>query len=229
MTAWLLRRAPWLDFSDLPKFVVPSVVVLAVVALLPIALIAKARTSKRAAPRVEIIQNMDNQPRFKAQQANRIFRDGRAMRPPLYGTVAVGELQEDSHLHRGTVDGNWAGEPPMPITQRLMQRGQERYDIHCSPCHGLGGEGNGIVALRADALQQGTWVPPSSFHSAALRDSADGYFFNVITNGVRNMPAYGSQVNVEDRWAIVAYVRALQQARNVDASSLPADVRSKLR
>lgn len=135
---------------------------------------------------------------------------------------------EDDHLHRGKANGQWAGSFPMPVTIEMMMRGRERYGIYCTPCHGLTGEGDGIVAIRADRLQEGTWVPPASFHTEPNRARPVGYIYNVIANGVRNMPAYGSQISVEDRWAIVAYVRALQRSRNARLDDVPADKRTSL-
>lgn len=219
----------WMDFSDLPKWVIPVLVTMTSAAILPFALIAKARTENSAKPRVELIQNMDNQPRFKAQQANPMFADGRAMRQPVPGTVARGELTDDDHLHLGVVDGDWATSLPMEITPELMERGQREFNIFCAPCHGQAGYGDGMVARRADQLQQGTWIPPTSLHTATVRDRADGYLYNVIANGVRNMPAYASQVKVEDRWAIVAYIRALQRSQNATPDDVPADRRSTFR
>jgi mono/diheme cytochrome c family protein len=218
-----------MDLSGLPKWVAPVLVTMTTVAILPFVLIAKARTETSAQPRVELIQNMDNQPRFKAQQANPLFADGRAMRRPVPGTIARGELREDEHLHRGVVDGEWAAALPVPVTEQVMLRGQRQYDIYCAPCHGQAGYGDGMVARRADELQQGTWIPPTSLHLDTVRERADGYLFNVITNGVRNMPAYGPQVNVADRWAIVAYIRALQRSQNATPEDVPADRRSMFR
>jgi mono/diheme cytochrome c family protein len=96
------------------------------------------------------------------------------------------------------------------VTESLVRRGQNRFDIFCAPCHGLDGYGDGPVAKRADALQEGTWVPPSSYHTDLVRQRPVGFIFNTITHGIRNMPAYGPQIPVADRWAIVSYVRELR-------------------
>ena len=111
----------------------------------------------------------------------------------------------------------------------LLQRGHERYDVYCSPCHGLAGFGDGMVAKRADELQEGTWTPPASFHTALVRERSVGQLFNTISNGVRNMPAYGPQIPIQDRWAIVAYVRALQRSQNATVDDVPPDIRAQLR
>jgi mono/diheme cytochrome c family protein len=110
----------------------------------------------------------------------------------------------------------------------LLQRGADRYQIYCAPCHGLAGYGDGIVALRADRLMEGTWVPPTSVHDATVLARPVGHLFNSITNGIRTMPAYGSQIPVDDRWAIVAYVRAMQRGRHAPASVLTAEERARL-
>jgi cytochrome c5 len=165
-------------------------------------------------PRIQIVPDMDDQPKFKAQQANPFFADGRAMRSPIPGTVARGELRDDDHYYRGLVGGELASEFPMRLTPAILQRGRERYEIFCQPCHGLSGKGDGVVAQRADRLQEGTWTPPSSFHTDLVRSRPAGHIFNTITHGIRNMPPYGSQISVRDRWAIVAYVRALQRSQH---------------
>ena len=110
-----------------------------------------------------------------------------------------------------------------------MKRGKERFDVFCAPCHGLAGNGDGLVAKRADRLQEGTWTPPSSLHTDLVRSRPDGQLYNSIANGVRTMPAYGSQIPVPDRWAIVAYVRALQRSSNARVADVPAELRSQLR
>lgn len=212
----------------MPRWVVFSLIVLASLALIPFACIARARAVRSAQPRVHLIQDMDNQSKFKSQQLNPLFADRRSMRPPVAGTVSRGELRNDDHRYRGIVDGRWATRFPDDVDEQLLARGRERYDVYCSPCHGLAGYGDGIVARRADRLQEGTWVPPSSFHTDLVRERTVGELFNSITNGVRNMPAYGSMIPVPDRWAIVAYVRALQRSQNATLEEVPAELRSSL-
>lgn len=123
----------------------------------------------------------------------------------------------------------WVTEFPMPVTDKMMARGKERYRIYCSVCHGLGGEGDGLVTLRAMDLQQGTWVRPASYHTDNVRKQPVGRLFHTITNGVRKMPAYGPQIPPEDRWAIVLYLKALQKSHQVDADTLTNDEKRKLR
>ncbi len=153
--------------------------------------------------------NMDQSERIDPQEPapTDIFADGRGMRTPVEGTVAVGMLREDDHLWRGKVDGEFAKAlpPSLELDAALLARGQERYDIYCAPCHDKAGTGNGTVAGR------GITQPPT-FHSAYLKGFPVGQLFDVITNGVRTMPPYASQIPAEDRWAIATYVRALQVA-----------------
>lgn len=219
--------------NQVPRWLVYLVVTLVVLSWVPLVLIARARVTTSPKPRIHIIQDMDNQPKFKPQQRNRLFADRRAMRPPVPGTVARGHLDADTVLYQGiTTPGDWTSwveVNPLPMTPELLQRGRREFDIYCSPCHGLAGYGDGMVAKRAEALQEGTWTPPSSFHTDLVRNRPDGHIFNTITNGIRNMPAYGPQIEVRDRWAIVAYVRALERSQNATIDDVPADLRPALR
>jgi mono/diheme cytochrome c family protein len=115
------------------------------------------------------------------------------------------------------------------VTEKLVRRGKERFAIFCAPCHGLDGYGDGPVAKRAQALQEGTWVPPSSYHTDLVRQRPVGFIFNAITHGIRNMPAYGAQIPVADRWAIVSYVRALELSQDATVNDVPAELRDQLR
>jgi len=213
----------------MPRWIAYLAIVLVTVALIPLALIARARAVTSPEPRVHLIFDMDNQAKFRAQAANPLFADGRAMRAPVDGTVRFGDGAPDAELTTGRIGEQWVGVIPVPVTRQLLRRGHDRFDIFCAPCHGLSGYGNGPVAARADALQEGTWTPPSSFHTDLVRGRADGHIFNTITNGIRNMPAYGPQIPVADRWAIVAYVRALQLSQNGTVDDVPPDLRGSLR
>lgn len=216
--------------GEIPRWFWYVLMVMSSLALLPVVLIAKARTTRSPVPRVEIIPDMDNQSKFKAQAANPMFADGRAMRPRIAGTVARGELDLDDHYYRGLVGEEWATDYPtqVRVDEAFLQRGQRQFNIYCAPCHGLTGQGDGMIHRRALELQQGTWTPPSDLHTELVRGRAVGELFNTITNGVRNMPSYGSQVTVPDRWAVVAYVRALQRSRTSTLEDVPPDVRSRL-
>ncbi len=226
--------------ARLPKWISPVLVTLAIVALIPPLWIARARVVQSDKPRWHTFIDMDYQPKAKPQTVSTLFADGRADRLPVAGTVARGQLRDDERLYRG-IDpdaeppqpepGAAAGEPavawvqdfPLPVTAEMMKRGRQRYNVYCAPCHGLAGEGDGLVARRAAELQQGTWVPPTSLHSEAVRPQPVGQLFNTISNGVRKMPAYGSQISVPDRWAIVLYVRALQRTQNAKPADVPPE------
>jgi mono/diheme cytochrome c family protein len=204
-------------------------VVLILVGLAPLLLMARARLVRSNLPRVQIDYGMGRQPKFKAQTANPLFADNRAMRPPVTGAVARGELRADDAFYRGKADGEWVVRFPVPVTPQLMRRGQERYDIYCTTCHGMVGYGDGMIAKRADQLQEGTWVAPSSYHTELVRSRPVGHLFNSITHGIRNMPAYGPQIPFEDRWAIVAYVRALQRSQDARIDDVQPDMRPTLK
>lgn len=215
----------------LPRWIRPLTIVAVALALVPFACVARSRISKSEAPRVHLIQDMDNQGRFKGQQPNPWFADTRAMRPPVEGTIARGALALDDHYFRGLAGGDYATTfpPQVRVTEPFIQRGRERYDIFCAPCHGLSGYGDGMVARRADKLQQGTWIPPSSLHIEPASTRSVGHIYNSIDNGIRSMSAYGPQIDVDDRWAIVAYVRALQRSQSARVADVPADKRATLR
>jgi mono/diheme cytochrome c family protein len=211
-----------------PRWVVPTFAVLFVISLIPLAVIALARATNQPAPRINIIPDMDVQSKFKAQSENALFADGRAMRPPIAGTVARGQLKEDTAFFSGRSGNQWMPSP-IEVTEQVMHRGRERFEIYCSPCHGLGGFGDGMVAKRADELQEGTWTPPLSLHTDLVRTQPDGQIFNTISNGIRTMPSYASQISPADRWAIIAYVRALQRSQNARLEDVPADLQQTLR
>ncbi|MEW6272685.1 MAG: cytochrome c [Thermodesulfobacteriota bacterium] len=166
-------------------------------------------------------QDMQDQPKYLPDSASRFFADGRANRPLVAGTVAHGSFQENTAYFEGKVDGRPATELPVPVTRRLLERGRERYDIFCSPCHDRVGEGTGMI------VQRGFRRPPS-FHIPRLREAPVGHFYDVITNGFGVMLNYSAQVPVDDRWAIVAYIRALQLAQNATEQDVPPDERAKL-
>jgi mono/diheme cytochrome c family protein len=200
-----------------------------VLALLPPLLIARARSVRSEKPRIHPVADMDHQPKYKTQAFSPLFTDRRTMRPPVEGAIARGDLQADDHLVRGVVEGQWAEGFPMTVTEAVMQRGRERYDVYCATCHGLSGDGDGMTTLRAQKRQEPTWIPPVSLHSEVVVQQPVGRIYNTITNGIRSMPAYAAQISVEDRWAIVAYVRALQRSRNASIDDVPAEIRPQLR
>ncbi len=159
-------------------------------------------------------QGMFNQPRERTFRENPFFPDGSSARPLPEGTVARGFLREDAALYHGLgPDGKFVRELPVPLTQQLLLRGQERFNIYCSPCHGRTGDGQGMV------VQRGFKSPPS-YHIDRLRNQPIGYFFDVMTNGFGQMSSYASQVPPQDRWAIAAWVRTLQFSRDVPVGML---------
>ena len=166
-------------------------------------------------------QDMHDQPKLEPYESSEFFTDGRASRPLVPGTVARGRLCEDEHLHRGTVDGAPAETFPFEVTRAVLERGRERYGIHCAPCHGAAGDGDGMVVRRG-------MTRPPSYHLARLREAPPGYFFDVITNGFGAMYDLSDRITAEDRWAIAAYVRVLQAAQNARLEDVPAGDRAAL-
>ena len=155
--------------------------------------------------------NMNFQERFNAQQENPFFEDGMAMRMPVEGTVARGNLRHNLALFEGVdEDGNYIDEIPVDVTRDFLYRGKERYDIFCQMCHGGTGDGRGIIMTGNYG-----YVPAPTFHRSDSYNMPDGELYSAIANGIRTMPSYATQIGVEDRWAIVAYIRALQRSQNV--------------
>lgn len=213
-----------------PRWLQFAIAALVVATLVPLVVAYRYRTEKKTRPRIHLIHDMDSQESFKPQEANPLFADGRAMRPQVEGTVARGHLRADDAYELGrNADGSFVTEFPVEVDLPMLERGRERFNIYCAPCHGYSGFGNGMVSVRADKLQEGTWVPPSSFHDQLILDRPHGHIYNTITNGIRNMAAYGSQIPVDDRWAIVAYVRALQRSQRATPEDVPAAERPALR
>lgn len=168
-------------------------------------------------------QDMHDAPRYDPLEASDFFANGSAARPLVAGTVARDHLNEDAFLHTGKdAAGLPVAEFPFAISRADLDRGQERFNVYCAPCHGQTGEGNGMVVQRGYRQAQ-------SMHIERLRNAPVGYFYDVITNGFGVMPDYRGQVSVEDRWKIIAYVRALQLSRTATATDVPADVLDQLR
>ena len=198
----------------MPRPIFYVLLVLVALSLVPMGLVYKARHSRKSQPRIQVVYDMDNQVKFKTQTENPFFADGQTMRHQPAGTVARGRLEDDDAFYRGRVPGDtlFVTEFPVEVTRATMQRGRERFEIHCAPCHGQSGNGNGLVHTRAAALAEGTWTPPTDLTGQTVVDRPVGHIYNTIRNGIRNMPAYGPQVPPHDRWAIVAYIRSLQLA-----------------
>ncbi len=165
--------------------------------------------------------NMFKQPKNKPLSESDFFADGRAARLPVEGTVARGMLHTDERLYTGKTNGLFVGNLPLPVSRDLLMRGRERFDIFCSPCHGRVGDGSGMI------VQRGLRRPPS-YHIDRLREVPDGYLFDVITNGFGAMPGYASRIGAKDRWAITAYIRALQLSHASKLEDVPEAERSRL-
>jgi hypothetical protein len=158
--------------------------------------------------------DMQDQPRMFPQRGTDFFADGRSVRPQMANTVARGQMHEDSYFYTGMQDGKEGNALPFPVTMAVMERGQERYNVYCTPCHSRVGNGEGMIVQRG-------YRPAGNFHTDRLMNAPLGHFFNVMTNGYGAMPEYASQVAPADRWAIVAYIKALQLSQAAKQSDAP--------
>ncbi len=235
------------------RIVIQIAALLVVASWVPLVLIWRARVVPSPQPRIHIFQDMDIQPQHQPQARVGIFEDHRAMRPRIAGTVARGELRMDDHYYRGKPTeegaGRWAKTFPthrekVELNRAFLERGRKRYNIYCAVCHGKTGEGKGPVHQRVQklrAMTQGAgsnWVKPANLVGNAknphIRQAPQpqpvGRIFNTISNGYNTMPGYATQIPVRDRWAIVAYIRALQLAQHpVELKALPSAVRKEVR
>lgn len=167
-------------------------------------------------------QDMYIQAKYGPDDTSTFFNDGRANRPPVPNTVAIGQYGADPVFLTGKqADGQYAATLPMELTEELVRRGQNRYNVYCAPCHGLLGDGNGVIAKRGP-------IQVPTYHTERLRTIPVGYMFEVITNGVGRMYSYASRVPPEDRWAIAAYVRALQFSQDATLEDLPPEQREQV-
>jgi len=164
---------------------------------------------------------MHDAPRYEPLEASAFFPNGQSARALVANTVPRGQLREDRHLYEGVVDGKPAETFPFPVTAEVLQRGHERFNVFCSPCHGRTGEGNGMI------VQRGFRQPPS-MHEDRLRNAPVGYFYDVMTHGFGAMQDYSAQVPVADRWAIASYIRALQLSQRATVDDVPAERRADL-
>ena len=157
--------------------------------------------------------DMRDTQRYETYEASTFFADGASARRPVEGTVSQESLIDRDPYETGMEDGRMVEHAPVELTTQLLQRGQERYQIYCAPCHGLDGAGKGMVVQRG-------YTPPATFHQPRLREAEDGYLFIVISQGLGRMPPYTAQIDASDRWAIVGYIRALQLSQHTQAASL---------
>ena len=160
-------------------------------------------------------QDMHDQPKFYPQRGTSLFVDGRSVRPQVDNTVSRGQLREDAYFDSGMQNGAEGNSIPVPVTMELLQRGQERYNIYCTPCHSRVGNGAGMIVQRG-------YRPAGNFHTERLRNAPLGHFFSVITNGYGAMPDYAAQLTPADRWAVVAYIKALQLSQNASQADVEA-------
>jgi mono/diheme cytochrome c family protein len=166
-------------------------------------------------------QDMHNAPRVDPYEETDAFADGRPMRPIPEGTVARGHLNEDELMFAGKSGGQFVDQFPFQVTRDVLERGRDRFNIYCSPCHGRTATGNGIIVQRG-------LRPPPSFHDDKIRSQPVGYYFDVMTNGFGAMQDYRSQLEAKDRWAVAAYIRALQYSQHASLADVPADKRGEL-
>lgn len=164
---------------------------------------------------------MYDQPKYEPFEASSFFPDGESSRQPVPGTVARGQLRNDDHLYHGLVDGKPAETFPFPVDRPLLERGRERFNIYCSPCHGEVGDGQGMIVKRG-------FSSPPSFHQHHLREAPPGHIFETITHGHGAMYPYASRVAPRDRWAIIAYIRALQLSQHAKLDDVPEAERARL-
>jgi mono/diheme cytochrome c family protein len=160
-------------------------------------------------------QDMHDQPKFFPQRGTNFYPDGRSVRPQVENTVARGQLHEDSYFYTGMIDGKEGDAMPFPATLQVLARGQERYNVYCTPCHSRVGNGEGMIVQRG-------YAPATSYHTLRMQAAPLGHFFNVITNGYGAMPDYSAQLTPTDRWAVVAYIKALQLSQNATAADVPS-------
>jgi hypothetical protein len=165
--------------------------------------------------------DMHQQPRVEPLGPAEFFRDQQGARPLVEGTVARGHLREDEYFYTGLVDGSPGNMLPYPVTRQMLLRGQERYNVFCAPCHAATGDGNGMIVQRG-------FTRPTSFHDPRLRGAPPGYYFDVMVRGFGAMPSYSAQITPADRWAIIAYIRALQLSQNARLEDVPPAERPRL-
>ena len=165
-------------------------------------------------------QDMQDQPKFYPQRGTTFFADGRSVRPQVQNTVGRGQLHEDSYFYTGMVNGQEGNALPFPVTLEVLQRGQERYNIYCSACHSRVGNGVGMIVQRG-------YAKAGNFHTARMQVAPLGHFFHVISNGYGAMPDYSAQLTPADRWAVVAYIKALQLSQDATQADIPAGERAQ--
>lgn len=196
------------------------------VIVIAVMVVAGKRGDISRRPPIELFPDMDRQPKLRPQEANSFFKDGLSSQQPIAGTVARGSAWQDTPENTGKLAGttNWVAAIPVPVTQQLLARGRERYDINCAPCHGLQGDGKGITTKFGMAVI-------ADLHDVTTRklpQQTDGELFNTISHGKGLMQGYAANLTIADRWAIVAYVRALQRSHLGSIEDVPAELRAEV-
>jgi mono/diheme cytochrome c family protein len=231
----------------MPKWITAFIVASTAFALIPFAIAARARNSHSPEPHIHIFPDMDYQPKYRSDQEMDVFHDHRANRGEIPGTVARGNLQEDDTFYRG-LEGDAGAQKwttsfpkaypdgrPFAVDTALLERGRNRFEIYCTPCHGYDGRGAGMVPARVK-MGGGLWqarnlveAPDPKGNGGVVVQMPNGQLFNTISNGYNTMMGYAAQIPHADRWAIVAYVRALQRAQNASQGDVPADLQGSIR
>jgi mono/diheme cytochrome c family protein len=196
------------------KLLVPTLCLLAV--------ILSGCSGPQRVPPIEVWPDMKRDGKFKAQMETTLFTDGRASRRPVAGTIARGNDRDDAYA-TGISGDTYIGQNPLPIDADTLALGQARFNTYCSPCHSRVGDGKGIVALRTPSWQ------PANLHDPRILNQSDGEIFNTVSYGRRSMPGYRFQMTDHDRWAIVAYLRALQRTTNGAMDDVPRELQSELK
>jgi mono/diheme cytochrome c family protein len=241
-TAKLLKDAGAIEVEDvhlegdparkqMPKWIIALIVASTAFALIPFAIAAKARGSHSSQPHIHIFSDMDFQPKYKSDTTMDLFSDGRSNRGEIAGTIARGSLDADDLFYRGIEAGQWTlGLPAqLEVNDALIKRGQTRYNIYCSACHGYDGRGSGTVPQRV-AASGAAWLARNLVEAnGAAVQMPNGQLFNTISNGFNTMMGYAAQIPHADRWAIVLYVRALQRSQNATLDDVPLDQRGSIR
>ncbi|MBK9387921.1 MAG: DUF3341 domain-containing protein [Planctomycetes bacterium] len=220
------------DKGVLPNWMKNFAIVMPILLLVPLAWIVTARHSTSPKTRLQVIPDMDQQLKFRNQTRNVFFADQRNERPRVEGTIPRGLLREDQHYYTGKTgpgESDWATKFPaaLSLDEAFVARGRERFNITCAACHGQTGVGDGLVSQRATGKYP-SWIPPISLHAENLLAQPVGQTFSSIRNGIRTMPSYAQQLTVEDTWAIVAYVKALQKSQAFPVEKLSPEERQKV-
>jgi mono/diheme cytochrome c family protein len=228
-----------LRYNSIPTWLLYLIIVAIVGSWIPLAGAVRAKFVRSGKPPVHLFLDMDQQPRYEPQDVNPLFANNMAMRPPIAGVVKRGGLEQDDQLHLGYTITSNAGDTPqvqwvegfpdgLTVDAAFLARGKELYARYCYLCHGYDGYGYGPVHVRTQQrpANNAGWAPPSNLNDQQRRERPNGHLYNTINNGIRTMAGYGHQIQApEDRWAVVAYVRALQLSQNATPDMVPAELR----